>query len=107
VIRRLPAGRWRYARGLANGIRGQDGFFFILPIFRTMVLAGKSLQIFEFTGLICKIFRGKELGRSCSTVVAGGAPGSPLTTALTTAMRKGAGMFRAFFFDVICLLYQF
>jgi hypothetical protein len=48
-------------------MNGSNTIFKTLPkilasIFRIIELHGKSLQIFEFAGLICKIFRNKELG---------------------------------------------
>jgi hypothetical protein len=71
VYRRLPAGRRRYSPWLAARDTLSRWIFFILPIFRIIVLAEKSRKIFEFKGLICKIFRGKDLGRFYLPVVAG------------------------------------
>ena len=77
-------------------------FFTTRPI-RIIGLAGNPRKIFEFKGLICKIFRGKDLGRSYWPVVAGR---ERPALHKTTAMKKGAGC-SAPFLKVISLLYQF
>jgi hypothetical protein len=55
-------GGFGYSQFIAPGFATEIFLFF--QIFRIMGLAEKPREIFEFKGLICKIFRGKDLVRS-------------------------------------------
>jgi len=60
----LTKGLWRT---LTTPERDTRHKFFISRPFRIIYLAGNSFQIFEFKGVICKIFRNKELAGLASS----------------------------------------